>query len=169
MGINAYTTFDHTCYYFKAHSDYLDKCLGIYSEILLTASMKKDEFDREKNVVVDEIIRSNDNTESLVNEKIYALIFKGSSLEKTIGSEQKIIENYDYDQTINFYKTFYKPNNMVISICSDKSFEEVKSIVENTSLVKGIQTGGGLFNRKKNKNKTICKQKKREQAYNCLR
>ena len=51
--------------------------------------MNKDEFDREKNVVVDEIIRSNDNTESQVNEKIYKLIFKGSSLENSIGSEQK--------------------------------------------------------------------------------
>ena len=38
--------------------------------------MNKNEFEREKNVVVDEIIRSNDNTESQVNEKIYKLILQ---------------------------------------------------------------------------------------------
>ena len=37
--INAYTTFDHTCYYFKSHSDYLEKCLNVYSKILINANI----------------------------------------------------------------------------------------------------------------------------------
>ena len=102
--INAYTTFDHTCYYFKSHSDYLEKCLNVYSKILINANMDKGEFDKEKNVVVDEIIRSNDNTEGLVNEKIYELIFKGSSLQNPIGGRQELIEKYDYEESIKFYK-----------------------------------------------------------------
>jgi len=144
--INAYTTFDHTCYYFKSHSDYLEKCLNVYSKILINANMDNTEFDKEKNVVVDEIIRSNDNTEGLVNEKIYELIFKGSSLENPIGGRQELIEKYDYEESIKFYKSFYKPSNMVISICSDKSFDEVKNIVSVTELALS-QSGGADKNK----------------------
>ena len=144
--INAYTTFDHTCYYFKSHSDYLEKCLNVYSKILINANMDKAEFDKEKNVVVDEIIRSNDNTEGLVNEKIYELIFKGSSLQNPIGGRQELIEKYDYEESIKFYKSFYKPSNMVISICSDKSFDEVKNIVSATELALS-QSGGADKNK----------------------
>ena len=144
--INAYTTFDHTCYYFKSHSDYLEKCLNVYSKILINANMDNTEFDKEKNVVVDEIIRSNDNTEGLVNEKIYELIFKGSSLENPIGGRQELIEKYDYEESIKFYKSFYKPSNMVISICSDKSFDEVKNIVSATELALS-QSGGADKNK----------------------
>ena len=156
--INAYTTFDHTCYYFKSHSDYLEKCLNVYSKILINANMDKGEFDKEKNVVVDEIIRSNDNTEALVNEKIYELIFKGSSLENPIGGRQELIEKYDYDESIKFYKSFYKPSNMVISICSDKPFEDVKTIVSSTELAMS-QSGGA--NKKKSLGEILAERKEK--------
>ena len=71
---NAYTYIDHTCYVVKCDSDYTNKCLCTLCDMLLNSKFRKDEFEKEKNVIVDEIIRAQDNTEGYVNEKIYSHI-----------------------------------------------------------------------------------------------
>jgi predicted Zn-dependent peptidase len=44
--------------------------------MLLNSNFLKSEFEKEKNVIVDEIIRAQDNTEGYLNEKIYSVLFK---------------------------------------------------------------------------------------------
>ena len=138
--MNAYTSNDHTCYYFKAHNDYLEKCLKIYNDILFHPRMNKEDFEKERTVIVDEIIRANDNVEGQINEKIYSLVFNGSSLAKPIGGTQETIESIKYEEAIEYFRAFYVADNMVLSICSDKDFDDILNIVENSGYKN--QTGG---------------------------
>ena len=131
---NAYTYIDHTCYVVKCDSDYTNKCLCTLCDMLLNSKFRKDEFEKEKNVIVDEIIRAQDNTEGYVNEKIYSVLFNGSNLGNPIGGIPEIITNYDYDKSKEYFKYFYKPCNMVISICSNKEFSEIREIVSSCGL-----------------------------------
>ena len=130
---NAFTTFDHTGYIVKSDSDYYEICFKTLVDMLLHSNFDKKEFTREKNV----IIRDKDNTEDYINTKIYELIFHGSSLEHDIGGEREDIEKYDYNKAYTYYKNFYNPGNMVISICSDKSFDYIKNIIQKSVISKG--------------------------------
>ena len=85
--INAYTTYDHTCFIVKSDSDYFEKNLDILSSMLLDSNLSKIESEKEKTVIIDEVNRIRDNNESFVNEKIYDLIFFGSSYQNSIGGE----------------------------------------------------------------------------------
>jgi predicted Zn-dependent peptidase len=154
--LNAYTTNDHTCYMCKFHSDYTKKCIDLYSHIILNAKLDRNDFDKEKNVVVDEIIRANDNTENYISEKIHTLLFKGSSLEKPIGGVQQLIQEYDYKKSVEYYKIFYKPNNMVISICTNLEFNKIKDIILQSSFSNKAQTGGKGSKSSSDKIKYIC-------------
>ena len=131
---NAYTYIDHTCYVVKCDSDYTKKCVCTLCDMLLNSLFRKDEFEKEKNVIVDEIIRSQDNTEGYVNEKIYSVLFKGSNLGNPIGGIPEIITKYDYAKSKEYFKYFYRPRNIVISICSNKEFSEIIDIIENCDL-----------------------------------
>lgn len=131
---NAYTYLDLTCYIVKCDSDYTDKCICTLCDMLLNSKFPKDEFEKEKNVIVDEIIRAQDNTEGYVNEKIYSILFKGSNLGNPIGGVPDVIKNYDYTKSLAYYKYFYKPSNIVISICSNKNFNDIKKMVTNCEL-----------------------------------
>ena len=135
--INAYTDYDNTCYVVKCDSDYFKTSMDMLGDILLNSEMEKTEFDKEKTVVVDEIIRAKDNIENYINEKIYELIFRGSSFENSIGGTQDKIMNYDITKCKKYYKNFYNPGNMVVSICSNISFDDIISILDNNMLSKG--------------------------------
>ena len=73
-----------------------------------------------------------------MNEKIYSVLYKGSNLANPIGGIPETIQNYDYDESYKYYKYFYRPENIVISICSNKEFSEIKDIVANCDLAKAI-------------------------------
>ena len=127
---NAYTTYDHTCYIVKSDSDYFEKNLDILSNMLLESKLKKDEFHREKTVVVDEINRIRDNNEEYVNEKIYEILFYGSSYQNSIGAEEDQIKGYTLPSGKHYYKQFYNPKNMIISIISNLDIKLITKILE---------------------------------------
>ena len=102
---------------------------------------------KKKNVIVDEIIRAQDNTEGYVNEKIYSVLYKGSGHDPA-GGIPETVQNYDYDESYKYYKYFYRPENIVVSICSNKEFSEIKDIVANCDLAEAIPesiTPTGLY------------------------
>jgi predicted Zn-dependent peptidase len=90
------------------------------------------EFEREKNVVVEEIIRARDDQANYISDKILELVFKGSALALPVGSTEEFILKYNRNDVLDYYHTFYKPSNMVISICTSLTFKEVQQIVSKS-------------------------------------
>ena len=133
---NAYTDKNVTCYIVKTSSDYLEKSLNTLSDMLLNSIMDKIEFEKEKKVVVEEINKAKDNTESIINDLIFNLIFKGLNLAKPVGGKDDEILNYDYNKTIEYVNYFYRPENMVISVCSNISFKKICNIVNSLEVAK---------------------------------
>ena len=132
---NAYTDKNVTCYTVKTDSEYIDKIFETLTDMLCNSKFEEKEFEREKKVVVEEIDRAKDNTGRYINDKIYTLLFKGDRLENPIGSVPEIILKYKYSTSKEYFDNFYKPDNMVISICSDKPFEDIKALIEKTYLI----------------------------------
>lgn len=145
---NAYTDYDHTCYVVKCDSDYFEKSLDILSDMLLNSLLSKKEFEIEKTVVVDEIIRAKDNVEGYINEKIYELLFNGSSFENPIGGNESQILKYNRLSGKKYYKSFYKPSNMVLSIASNLGFNKIIEFLETNQLTfnSNVYTKIGKFN-----------------------
>ena len=131
---NAYTDYDHTCYLVKCDSDYLELILDILGDMLINSKIEKSEFDKEKTVVVDEIIRARDNVEGFILEKINGLLYEGSSFEDPIGSYEKNILNYDINIGKKYYNHFYNSSNMVISICSNLKYDKIVDILNKNIL-----------------------------------
>ena len=48
---NAYTSHNHTCYFYTIQSDYLDHSLDIFGQFFISPLMKKDSVNREKEAV----------------------------------------------------------------------------------------------------------------------
>jgi len=129
---NAYTDKDLTCYIVKINSDFFDKGIDILSDMLKNSHFKQGEFDMEKNVVVEEVNRGKDNPSNKVFENAYEIIFKGHPLAHSIGSDEKNIRAYNREKVIKFFEHNYASNNIVISITSNKSFDEIQEVILNS-------------------------------------
>jgi predicted Zn-dependent peptidase len=107
--------------------------------MLLNSVFNRGEFEKEKKVVVEETILLEDSGEDIVADMYDASIYKGSSYENSID----ILEYHkpgalSYDTVLQFYKTFYKPSNMVISIVSHVPFSKFIEILSNSDFVKTV-------------------------------
>ena len=134
--VNAYTTTQHTGYYIKCDDQHFEHAYGLITDILLNSTFPKKDFIKEQNVVVEENIRGLDDNRSLIENRIDSIYFRGSSYEYPIDSIEyhPTSTHLKYDNMIAWYKWFYTPSNMVISIISQLSFSHILHIVSNSQM-----------------------------------
>lgn len=132
---NAFTDKHVTCYYFKCDSVYSDKCIEILADLLLNSTFVKKEFEKEHKVVIEENIRALNDSTSTIMDETDALLYAGSPLANTIDhvSYHKA-GSLNYEDVVEYYKTVYVPQNMFISVVTDKSFESIKKVIQKTAL-----------------------------------
>ena len=129
---NAYTSHEVTCYNTKCNSDDIHKLLKIFYEMMFNSSLLSKELKKERQVVIEELLKNRDQPGRLISEKIYSMIFKGGNLANPVGGDiQKVLE-YKRKDIIDYYKYFYRPDNMVISVCSNLSWGTIDKYIGKT-------------------------------------
>lgn len=128
--INAATTLDNTFYTTKCDSDYTEICMKTLLDMIFNSTLDKKEIKKEKLVVIEEINITKDNPGHYINELIYSILFNNSSFAQPVGGEDYIIKKYKYKDIKEYYKYFYRPENIVVSVCSNISFSKIKKIIQ---------------------------------------
>jgi predicted Zn-dependent peptidase len=136
--LNAYTEKRYTCYTIKCDSDYLENIIEMISDMMLNSTFNKTEFKKEEQVVIEENIRSADTPMNIMYEQLTEMIYKGSSFENNVDKLMYHNEKFNYNEVIEFYNFFYKPNRMVFSITTSCSFNDIKRHLETTDYVKQV-------------------------------
>ena len=127
---NAYTSNDKTFYYELFPSNQLELGLWLESERLLHAKVEKIGIETQREVVKEEKRLRVDNQPygTMLEELMKRAYEKHPYKWQVIGSMEHI-NNATEEEFMDFYKTFYVPNNAVLSIAGDINIEECKSLV----------------------------------------
>lgn len=166
--INAFTTKQMTCFYFKILDKNFDKALEIMADMFLNSSFSDEEIEREKQVVIEEINMYEDTPEELVFELMHQKVFDGSSLAWPILGSIDNVKSFSHEKLKNYYKKNYFGENIIISVAGNFETREM--------LEKIKKYFGGIKNNraeKKNldvkyKNDFVIKKKDIEQVHICL-
>ncbi len=117
--LNAFTAKEYTCFYCKVMDEHLDIGIDLLSDMILNSTFDKTEFEKEKGIILEEIYMYDDSPEDLVYENLCTVFFKNHPLSLPIlGTEERII-NYNEQNLIDFYNSYFTPENMVISIAGN--------------------------------------------------
>lgn len=130
--INAYTETRYTCYTLKCNDNHVKNSLKILSDMMLNSKFDIKEFKKEEKVVIEENIRDSDNDLNIITDKLRQLLYNGSSYAYPIDTLDYHKNLFVYKKVLELYHHFYHPSNMVISIVSNLSFEDIKNSVEST-------------------------------------
>jgi predicted Zn-dependent peptidase len=131
---NAFTEKDHTCFYVDCGDEYIQHCLSILSDMILNSVFKKKEFLLETPVVLEEMIREEDDPDTQLLKDSDMFLYNGTPYVEQVDDieyHRKKIP-YDYQQTIRYYRHYYQPQNMVVSVISKHSFDKIKRLLSNT-------------------------------------
>lgn len=129
--LNAYTSQDKTYYYEVLPSNQLELALWMESERMLHAKIDTIGVETQRKVVKEEKKQRYDNTPY---GQLLSVVFENSYgvhpyRWTPIGQEQ-YIDQASLSEFMDFYKTFYVPNNAVLSIGGDIDIEQAKAFVK---------------------------------------
>jgi predicted Zn-dependent peptidase len=129
-GLNANTTQDRTFYYDLMPSNQLELGLWLESERMLHAKVENKGIETQREVVKEEKRMRYDNQPygNLLPEALKHAYKKHPYAWSPIGSMEDLNAAKDED-FVNFYKTFYVPNNAVLSLAGDMNIEETKKLI----------------------------------------
>lgn len=126
---NAFTSKDHTGYWIKISKNHFDLALDVLFDMLLDSKFDKDEFEREKGVISEEIKMYDENPLMHIENLFEKIIFDGHPLCRDIAGTEKIISAVSRDELVGFKKSFYRPEDTVIVAAGNlnkKSFSQIE-------------------------------------------
>ncbi len=129
---NANTTQDRTFYYEMFPSNQLGLGIWLESERMLHAKVEQEGVDTQREVVKEEKRLRIDNRpySAAFTEVLWENLFvKHPYRWSVIGSMEDLNAATEQDY-IDFYKTFYVPNNATLSIAGDIDIEETKKLID---------------------------------------
>lgn len=113
--VNAFTSKDCTCYYFKSLKDKADECFKLLSHIFLDSAFPKIEIDRERNVIIEELNMTEDSPEDLCFDMLAEAVYDGPLAKPIIGTAENILR-FEKNDITEYINTHYCPENIVISV-----------------------------------------------------
>jgi zinc protease len=129
--LNANTSFDRTFYYEVLPSNQLELGLWLESERMLHSRIDSIGVETQRKVVKEELKERNENTPygSILNET-FGHAFTVHPYRWTPGGSPEYINKAALQEFVDFYKTFYVPNNATLSIAGDINPKQVKALIE---------------------------------------
>lgn len=123
--MNAYTTFDRTVYYLTLSSQHAELGVDLLADAVLNSTFDPEELNREKEVVIEEIRRGNDNPASKVGRKIFEGVYANSPIARPIIGFENQVAAYTREDVVSYYERWYRPENLTVVAVGDFNSEEM--------------------------------------------
>ena len=121
--INAFTQQQMTGYLIVMPKEFAELGIDIQADQLFHSILPAKEFPKERDIVVEEIKKDNDNVDNIAQYYFNSVIFAGTPYARPVIGYESTIRNVTRDEVMKYYKEHYVPNNMVALIIGD--FETV--------------------------------------------
>lgn len=129
---NAYTDIDITNYHNKALAVDWELALEINKELALEPRLEQKHVEKERDVIIEEMKRYEDEPAAKVEEAYHQLLYRGSKLGMRIIGEEKSLRSVEAKELALYHQAWYQPQKMVIVVAGNLEGKEqrVKGKVE---------------------------------------
>ena len=128
---NASTSDDITRYFEDFSSDILELVIDLESDRMASLALKEEVVLSERGVVREERLVGVDNdNEGIVYEELAATAFLCHSYGQPVIGWGKSIENFNRKDCLDYFHTYYAPNNAVVAIVGDFDSAEALKLLQ---------------------------------------
>jgi predicted Zn-dependent peptidase len=145
-GLNAYTSRDKTAYYFyNLLAKDIEKVVDICGEMVFQANLDHEEFDGktvagpdgvsakskgERDVVIEEIKRSNDDIAHRKHDLMYAVTYPNQPQGRPVLGTQETLRAMTVQALSDYRDQYYVPNNVVFSAAGPIPHKDFLALIE---------------------------------------
>ncbi len=130
---NASTSEELTMYYAAVLPEHLDAAMELLSA-LMTPSLRQDDFDMEKNVILEEIGMYEDQPSFICYDLIMSTHFNNHPLGQSILGSNESITALTAEQMQAYHRSHYHTGNITLAVAGNCEFETAISIAERYCL-----------------------------------
>ncbi|HXL73037.1 MAG TPA: pitrilysin family protein, partial [bacterium] len=123
--LNAFTSFEHTCFYVVLPSDQIEKALEVEFDAYLNSVFNAGELEKEKEVVFEEMRMRRDDPWSWSWELLFKILYQKNPYHWPVIGNMDVLKKVPREKLLNYYKKHYVPSNTVISIVGDISPKKI--------------------------------------------
>jgi len=153
---NAFTGKDYTGYWIKTVNNKIEIALDVLSDMLFNSLFDPREFHQEKGVILEEIKMYQENPLFYINDFFESTLYQNHSLGQLISGQLSDVKKMSRRDLLEYKKSFYQPNRMVISVSGGVKKSEIFNLVKKyfgQERGKAKKNGFNVFEPQKNKGK----------------
>ncbi|NLG89010.1 MAG: insulinase family protein [Clostridiaceae bacterium] len=128
--INAFTGKECTCFYTKTLDEDLETAIELISDMLFNSTFEYSHIETERKVIAEEISMYEDYPEEMVHDMLTEEVWSGNSLGYPILGNYYSVAGITRNDLINYMKTFYVPENSVISVAGNFDEKRLVELIE---------------------------------------
>ncbi len=121
---NAFTSEEQTVYYATVLPEYQGQALDLLADIM-RPSLRQDDFDTEKQVIIEEIHKYDDQPPFGAHEKCMAAYFQSHPLGNSVLGTVDSVGNLTSEAMRNYFQQRYSPGNMTLVAAGRIDFEKL--------------------------------------------
>lgn len=128
--LNAFTSRENTCFLTHALAEHVGLSLDVLSDLVCRPSFDATDIKKEKQVVIQEILMSEDQLEDAIFDKFYERIYPDHPLGKPILGTEKSIEEMSRKRIVDFHSRQYGIEHLIVSVAGNVDHDEVVALTE---------------------------------------
>jgi predicted Zn-dependent peptidase len=138
--LNAYTSRDAVCFYIHIAKEHLKTAVSVLADLAMEPRLAASDFEKEKNVILEEIIASEDNPEEICEDFFHKAHFKNCGLALPIAGSLESVKNLKLSQLRERQKLILEELPLLLSVAGGASHSELLRICKKLFAKK---TGAG--------------------------
>jgi len=126
---NAYTTSEITCFHAQVLPEHLPEVTTLLARMLRPA-LRQEDFDLEKNVILEEIAMYRDNPFWVLYEATVERHYRTHPLAHRVLGTSETVSSLTRDQMLAYFQQRYSADNTVVSLAGNVDFDAAVSLIE---------------------------------------
>ncbi|MCB0361181.1 MAG: insulinase family protein [Bdellovibrionales bacterium] len=127
--LNAYTSLDQTVYYITISKHYSEIALDTIYEMIGYPLFDPVEIDNEREVVLEEIKRGQDNPHRRSSQLLFSTIYKKHPYGLPVIGFEKVVRNVTRKKLLEYFHGRYVPSNLTLLVVGDFDHVEMRAKV----------------------------------------
>lgn len=128
---NAFTSWDYTGYFQRVAADRLDLMMKMEADRMRNIRLTEEDIITERNVILEERNQRTDSEPgALFGEQRRAAQYLNHPYQIPIIGWRHEMEQLDMDAALDFYRTYYAPNNAILVVAGDVEPAEVEALAK---------------------------------------
>ena len=126
---NAFTSYDYTAYFQRVAADRLELMMRMEADRMVNLNLDEDDILTEREVIIEERNQRTENDPgALFGEQRNAALYMNHRYGIPIIGWRHEMVTLDLQDALDYYETYYAPNNAILVVAGDVEPEEVRAL-----------------------------------------